>query len=167
MTFNWADWAIVIIVLISALFGLKRGLIKEALSLANWAIAVIIAVSFRTSLSALLIDRIPTTSVRELVSFGILFVASLIVGSLVNHLVSEFVKITGLSSTDRSLGALFGVFRGFVIVMAVLILVPPIISVDKDLWWSQSVLVSVFLGFEDWARLIASQVGSWFLSFFK
>ena len=166
MTFNWADWAIVAIVLFSALFGLKRGLIKEALSLANWIIAVLVAVSFRGALSVILENRIPTPSIRELFSFGLLFVCSLLVGSLVNHLVGELVKVTGLGSTDRSLGALFGIVRGFVIVMAILILIPPIISINKDLWWSQSALISVFLAFEEGARMAASEIASWFARFF-
>lgn len=144
-----------------------RGLIKEALSVANWIIALLIAVTFRDHLASLLVHYIETPSLRQLVAFGILFVVTLLVGALVNYLIGELVKITGLSSTDRILGMVFGLLRGFVVVMAVLLLIPPIISIDQDKWWSESLLIPNFLAFEDWARAVAKSVGDWLAQLFS
>ncbi len=167
MAFNWADWAILGIVVVSCLFGLMRGLIKEALSVANWIIAVLIAVTFRDPLASLLVNQIETPSLRQIVAFSSLFVATLMVGALVNYLISELVKITGLSSTDRVLGMVFGLLRGFVVVMAVLLLIPPIISIDQDKWWTESALIPDFLAFEDWARASAAEFTSWLHQLFS
>lgn len=167
MAFNWADWAILSIIGVSCLFGLMRGLIKEALSVANWVIALLIAVTFRDPLASLLVDQIETHSLRQMVAFGTLFVATLLVGALVNYLIGELVKITGLSSMDRILGMIFGLLRGFIVVMAILLLIPPIISIDQDSWWSDGVLIHRFLAFEDWARTTASGLVSWLAQLFS
>lgn len=144
-----------------------RGLIKEALSVVNWIIAVLIAVTFRDPLASLLVNQIETPSLRQIVAFSSLFIATLMVGALVNYLISELVKMTGLSATDRILGMVFGLLRGFVVVMAILLLIPPIISIDQDIWWTESVLIPDFLAFEDWVRTYARELTSWLRQLFS
>lgn len=167
MVFNWADWVIIGIIAVSCLFGLTRGLIKEALSVANWVIALLVAVVFKDRLALLLGVWIETPSLRGLAAFSILFLFTLLVGGLVNYLISHLVKVTGLSSTDRTLGMVFGLLRGFVVVMAVLLLLPPVISIDEDQWWTSSVLIPEFLAFEGWARETTAAVVSWVLTIFS
>lgn len=167
MSFNWADWVILGILVASCLFGLMRGLIKEALSVVNWIIAVLVAVAYRDPLASLLVNQIETPSVRQIVAFGSLFIATLMVGALVNYLIGELVKITGLSATDRVLGMVFGLLRGFVVVMAILLLIPPIISIDQDRWWTESILIPDFLAFEGWARNSAAELTSWLRQLFS
>lgn len=167
MTLNWADWVILGIVLVSCLFGLRRGLIKEALSVANWIVALLIALTFRDRFAFLLTDYIATPSLRELSAFAILFVVTLLIGALVNYLIGELVKVSGLSATDRTLGMVFGLLRGFVVVMAVLLLIPPVLSIDEDPWWDKSALIPHFMAFEGWARVTAGQVAQWVVSLFS
>jgi membrane protein required for colicin V production len=167
VSFNWADWVILGIVVASSLFGLMRGLIKEALSVANWIIAVLIATTFRDPLAALLVNHIETSSLRHIVAFSSLFFTTLLIGALVNHLVGEVIKMSGLSSVNRILGMAFGFLRGFVVVMALLLLVPPIISIDQDLWWSESALIPGFLAFDDWAREAAVELATWLRQLFS
>lgn len=155
---NWADWVILGILLISTLISLKRGFIKEALSVINWLAAFFVAVTFRDALARVLEPHIATPSLRELASFMLLFAIALLVGALVNYLIGEFVKKSGLSGTDKTLGMLFGSIRGFLIVMAILILVPMLVAVDQDLWWKQSVLIPYLLEFEGWCRVALAEV---------
>ena len=163
---NWADWAIVGILVLSALISIKRGFVKEALSLATWVAAVIVAMIFGERLAVLLIDHIATPSVRELVAFAVLFIATLLVGAMVSYLIGALVRITGLSGTDRLLGMLFGLARGFVIVMALLIFLPGIIPVNQDIWWQESSLIPHFLEFEAWTRAVTGQVVQFFSDLF-
>lgn len=155
---NWADWTIIAILAISSLISLKRGFIKEALSLVVWVAAVVLAVLFHESLAVLLVNAIDTPSLRELTAFVILFVLSLIVGGLLNYLISELVKITGLTGTDRLLGVIFGFARGLIVVMAILILVPQAIPINQDPWWRQSLLIPEFMAMEALARQLASDI---------
>ena len=153
---NWADWTIIAILAVSSLIGLTRGLVKEALSLLCWAAAFVVALTFKDPLAKLLVDAIATPSIREMAAFGALFVATLIVGAMVNYLIGELVKMTGLSGTDRLLGTIFGLIRGAVVVMALVILLPAIVPVNEDAWWRQSILIPHFLEMESWARDTAS-----------
>ena len=69
-TMNWADWAILAIVLISGLFSIRRGFVKEALSLVTWVAAFIVARLFTNSLAVVLTDYIQTPSFRIVAAFA-------------------------------------------------------------------------------------------------
>jgi len=148
---NHADWIIVAIVAISGLISLWRGFVREALSLVIWIAATSIALFFSDLLSGHLAVWIDTPSLRKVAAFVILFVATLIVGGLISHIIAALVKMTGLTGTDRVLGMVFGVSRGLLIVLALLILVPPIVPINQDLWWTESSLIPHFLMMQDWA----------------
>ncbi|MDM3871674.1 CvpA family protein [Porticoccus sp. W117] len=148
---NWADWAIIAIVALSALISLVRGFVREALSLAVWVAAVIIAANFYQSLASQFTNLIETPSLQLIVAWVVLFLATLLVGMLVTYVIGQLVKATGLSGTDRLIGSLFGIARGLVLVLIVLVLVPKALPVDEDPWWQQSRLIPQFLKFEQWA----------------
>jgi len=149
---NWADWIIVAIVGISSLISIARGFVKEAVSLAIWASAFFIAVSFHERLAVLMQGSVASASLRYIFSFAALFIATLLLGSMVKYLLAELVKVTGLRGTDRILGVVFGLGRGVIIVMALLLLLPLVIPVDQDPWWQQSLLIPEFLLMEQWSR---------------
>lgn len=149
---NWADWTLVAIIVISSLISIKRGFVKEAISLAIWALAFFIAVAFDHRLATLLQGLIESASLRFMVSFVALFAATMVVGAMVNYLLGELVKMTGLSGTDRLFGMAFGLVRGVIVVMAILILLPMVIPVQQDEWWRHSLLIPQFQLMEHWFR---------------
>ena len=161
LSLNWADWTLVAIILVSSMISIKRGFFKEAISLAIWVLAFFVAVGFHERLAVLLQDSVSSASLRYMISFGLLFAMTLIVGSLVNYLISELVRMTGLTGTDRAMGMVFGMARGVIIVMALLIFVPMVIPVNKDPWWNESVLIPQFLLMEFWCRDTFSQLMAW------
>lgn len=167
MTFTLADWIIVSIVVVSCLFGLRRGLIKEALSMANFLVALLVALTYRDAMSMLLIDFIQHPSLREPVAFVVLFIATLVVGALANYIIGLVVKLTGLTATDRTLGLVFGLARGCVIVLAALIAVSHVETVEHGEWWAQSALIPNFLAFEDWATQTSRQSVVWIMQFLR
>lgn len=152
--FNWADWAIIAVLAISSLISLKRGFVKEALSLLIWIAALVIASLLSPKLAPILAAYIETPSLQQMAAFACLFVATLLTGGAVNYLLSTLIKATGLSGTDRMLGVLFGLFRGLIIVMVILLYAPMLIPVNEDIWWQQSTLIPQFLDFEDRFRVL-------------
>ncbi len=154
---NWADWTIIAIIAISGLFSLKRGFVKEALSLASWVAAFIVARLFTAPLSLVLQDYIEMPSARVAVAFAILFLATLIVGALISALIVALVQATGLSSTDRILGIGFGLARGalLIVVLVALLGITPAI---QDPWWHDSRLIPHFIQMESWTRDLAQDV---------
>jgi len=149
---NWADWTIVTIVGVSSLISIARGFVREAISLVVWTLAFFIAVSFHERLAVLMHGYVQSASLRYIFSFAALFIATLLLGSMVKYLLAELVKVTGLRSTDRMLGVVFGLGRGIIMVMALLLLLPLVIPVDQDPWWQQSLLIPEFLLMEQWSR---------------
>lgn len=145
------DFGIVIIFVISSLISLIRGFVKESISLASWALAFWVAYSFSPQAAGLVPASIETPSLRLAIGFGVLFVATLIAGALVNFLVSTLVQRTGLSGTDRALGMVFGMLRGAVIV-AVLVLLAGLTPLPQDPWWKESMLLGHFESLAVWLR---------------
>ncbi len=151
LPFNWADWIIIAVTLFSMLISVIRGFVREALSLATWVAAFLVARIFTPELEPRLVDYIETPSVRMAVAFAALFFATLIAGSIINFLIGQLVKATGLSGTDRLLGIVFGFARGvvlFVVAVALLKLTPA----PRDPWWGQSVIIPHLEIVEDWSR---------------
>ena len=155
---NWTDLVILGIMLISALFSLKRGFVKEALSLITWVSAFVVARLFSGALDLVLENYIETPSIRIATAFAGLFVLMLIVGAIVSNLVAMLVSATGLSATDRVLGMGFGVARGALVVVVLVALAAQTPAVE-DSWWSQSQLIPHFVLMENWTRDIAADIG--------
>ncbi|MBF7729174.1 CvpA family protein [Pseudomonas sp. N040] len=151
MAFTWVDWGIVAIVCVSCLISLRRGFVKEALSLLTWVVAGTIAWMFGGALAEHLVEFIEIPSVRVIAGCAILFLATLVLGALVNYLLSELVRVTGLSGTDRFLGMTFGAARGALLVV-VLVGLLSLAPVQQDPWWQQSVLIPHFLMVADWSK---------------
>lgn len=151
MTLGWIDWAIIAIIAVSALISLARGFVKEALSLLTWVVAGLVAWLFGGALAGHLSPFIETPSIRVIVACSILFILTLVLGGLINYLIGQLVRVTGLSGTDRFLGMIFGAARGaLLIVVAVGLL--SLAPVEADTWWRKSELIPHFLLVADWSK---------------
>ncbi len=161
MSFNWVDALILGVLVISALISLSRGFIKEALSLVTWIVAGIIAWMFGGSLAHHFEPYIDTPSVRVIAACAVLFLATLLIGALVNFLLAQLVRATGLTGTDRFLGMVFGAARGLLLVVVVVGLLS-LAPVQQDTWWKQSTLIPHFLLIADWSKnLVLGLSGEW------
>ncbi|MBM7060878.1 CvpA family protein [Pseudomonas sp. UL073] len=161
MAFTWFDWAIIAIIVVSSLISLRRGFVKEALSLVTWIVAGAVAWMFGGALAQHLADFIETPSARVIAACVLLFVVTLLVGALVNFLIGELIRVTGLDGTDRFLGMVFGAARGALLVVVAVGLLS-LAPVQQDSWWQQSTLLPHFLMVADWSKsLILSFTGRW------
>ena len=138
MTLATIDWVIVGVLGVSTLISIRRGFVKEALSLITWIAAVLIARLFAGQFTVVLEPYIETDSLRVGTSYLVLFIATLMVGGMVNYLIGEFVRMTGLSGLDRLLGTIFGFARGGVIVLVIVALMHYVLPVEEDDWYQQS-----------------------------
>jgi membrane protein required for colicin V production len=115
---TWLDYAVLGMMAISIAWGVWRGLVREVISLAGWVIAFLAANLFAGPLAEALPQSIARPELRLLVAFIAIFLLTLTVTTLAALLLSKILKAVGLGSLDRTLGGLFGVARGLLIVMA-------------------------------------------------
>ena len=69
----WIDWVIIALITVSTLISLKRGFVREALSLVTWVGAFILARTFHPQMQSLLESTVETPLVRLIAAFAILF----------------------------------------------------------------------------------------------
>lgn len=147
--FNWADFAIVAIIVISVLISLFRGFIREILSLVIWAISLFAAFKFSGKMASVLEPHIQNPSVRIAVGFAVVFLVILILGDLLAHLLTKFTSKKGLNGIDRTFGMIFGFVRG-VFLVAVLLLLVTLGGDQKSEWMRNSYLIPHFQGLVHW-----------------
>jgi len=143
------DYIIVGIIVFSIIVSLLRGFVREVMSLASWIVAFLIASNFYMYLAGLL-TSIESLYIRNGTAIAILFVLSLIVGAIVNYVIGQLVDRTGLSGTDRVLGACFGFLRGVLIVAAILFFLDTFTGSNQTDWWKESKLIPHFRFVVDW-----------------
>ena len=143
------DYIIIAIIAFSIIVSLLRGFVRDVMSLASWVVAFIVASQFYPYLANLL-TQIESEYVRNGVAIAILFVLTLIVGAIVNYVISQLVDKTGLSGTDRVLGACFGFLRGVLIVAALLFFVDTFTNFNQNEMWTTSKLIPHFAFIEQW-----------------
>tara|TARA_B100000035_G_scaffold315331_1_gene335281 strand:- start:3592 stop:4107 length:516 start_codon:yes stop_codon:yes gene_type:complete len=115
------DYFILMVLILSSIYGVFRGLIKEILSLAGLVLSFYLASNFDNSLANL--APIENKSDFLIISaFILIFVSTLILTSLLIKIISKVVKFAGLSILNRFFGFIFGMARGLVIVLVTLYL---------------------------------------------
>jgi len=131
------DWVFAGVLVLSMLVGAWRGLVFEILSLASWVVAFVLAQWYAPTVAA----RLPMAGAEEVVryaaAFVLVFVAVVFAGSVLTWLVSKLFQVVGLRPADRALGAVFGLMRGVVVLMAVCVMIS-MSPLKSQPWWQES-----------------------------
>jgi membrane protein required for colicin V production len=152
------DVGLCVVVVLSAVLGLYRGLIRELLALAIWVVAFVAALLLAEEVAQMLLTGVEGRTVRYASGFTIVFVATVIAGAILQWLVARIVATTGLGGADRWLGLLFGGARGIIAVLVALVALRPFVA-EMDAW-QESQLVPVLLRFEqDVLAFVAAVAG--------
>jgi membrane protein required for colicin V production len=115
------DYFILTVLIVSSIYGVYRGLIKEILSLTGLVLSFYLASNFDNSLANL----VPIENKSDFLiisAFILIFVSTLILTSLLIKIVSKVLKFAGLSILNRFFGFIFGMARGLVVVLVILYL---------------------------------------------
>ena len=131
------DYVVLLTIGFSILLSVMRGMVREILALLSWVVAFWLANLYTVRFAPMLPEAIPSESLRLMAAFIILFLAVLLVMSLLAIGISELVKTVGLSMIDRGLGAMFGLARGILIVL-VLVLMAGLTSLPRQSVWQNA-----------------------------
>jgi membrane protein required for colicin V production len=134
---TWIDYAVTGIAALSILWGVWRGVVREIISLAGWVIAFLAANLFAGPASQLVPEALRNPQLRAAAAFIGVFVAALIVTALFGLLLSKLVKAVGLGGLDRVLGAVFGVARALLVIVA-LALLAGLTNLPRQPAWKES-----------------------------
>ena len=112
------DYAVIAIIVLSALVGWWRGFMYELFSLIGWLAAFIVARTFSAELVPYVPLAVGAENLRSAAAFAALFIVTLIVGALFAWFLARLAKFAGLSGMDGKFGAIFGMLRGGLVVIA-------------------------------------------------
>ena len=116
---NWLDIVILVALVIPTFIGLKRGLIKSALSLAGLIIGVVLASNFYDSLGQVL-TFIPNETVANIVAFILILAVVMVIAAVLARLLKSIVSVVMLGWVDHVGGAVFGFLLGAIFWSAIL-----------------------------------------------
>ncbi len=144
-TVGLLDILFIAILAISIIVGLIRGATREILSLVGLGLAVYLAFNFSETLSKNYVSQLfEQPRVSYIVTFVLIIVITIFAVALINLLISQLLKASGLSAFNRFLGMLFGILRGTVICCIITLLLSLIPDVKNNDWWKASVGIPIF-----------------------
>jgi membrane protein required for colicin V production len=117
---NWSRWTyldfiFLVIILVSTGFALRKGLMRELISLAALVGGFLLAAFYHPIVANVFHDWAKTEAVAGLLGFLIIFLTVLILGAIAAFLVNKFVKMASLEWFDRLMGGVFGFLRGWAV----------------------------------------------------
>ena len=116
---NIVDFATIVVLVISGVLATLRGLTREIMGLAGWPISIVAARLSAPYIEPLLTDMIRVEGISNALAWGIPFIVVVVLWFAFSSVVSPGLSKAGLGGLDRWLGFLFGLIRGFVIVLVI------------------------------------------------
>jgi membrane protein required for colicin V production len=112
---TFLDFLFAIIILVSTICALRKGLVREIASLVALMGGFILAVLYYRVPAAWVAEFTRTEAIADLLGFLLIFVGCILIGIIAAFLINRFVKAASLKWIDRILGAIFGLMRGWAI----------------------------------------------------
>lgn len=116
------DYAAIAILIGSMLLGMLRGLVRELFNLVGWVVAFFVARAFGPTVAHWLPADLPGAEMTQgALGFLLVLVAVVFGAGIVSALVGRMTDMIGLRPADRGLGMLFGIVRGILLLMLLMV----------------------------------------------
>ncbi|WP_374623989.1 CvpA family protein [Pandoraea sp.] len=134
------DYVAIAILLGSMLLGMLRGLVRELFNLVGWVVAFFVARAFGPTLAHWLPANLPGGEMTQgALGFLLVLVAVVFGAGIVSALVGRMTDLIGLRPADRGLGMLFGIVRGTLLLM-LLMVAAKLTALPQQPVWQQSLM---------------------------
>jgi len=114
-TWNWVDWTLTLIAVVSIAMAAMKGIIRELISLGAVMVGLAVAALGYQRAALWFEDLTRSHEVALAAGFLTLFLAILLLGAVLSSVARKLIKTVGLETFDRILGGIFGAFRGLAI----------------------------------------------------
>lgn len=131
------DYIVIAVVAASVLLGIWRGVVGEIIALVAWVLAFFAARWWGDEVANSVLNAISDPALRLVAAWVLIFIVVLMLMALLRLAIRGLLKALGLSPTDRLLGMIFGVARGLVIVLA-LVVVGSMTMAAQQKWWVEA-----------------------------
>ena len=135
------DYVVLAITGLSVFLGAMRGLSREVMALAAWAAAFVACGLFAGDVAPLLARQIADDGTRMLAAVVVVFFCTLVAMSLIAMLISRLLTSAGLAAEDRVLGGVFGLARGLLVVLT-LVLLAGFTALPRQPVWKDAMLAA-------------------------
>lgn len=129
---NNLDVVFLVIVGVSALVAIARGVTKELLSIIGWVLAGVSVYYLLPVVDPIMKKYIASEVLSGLVSGMVILIMFCIFWVLAADKISTQIRFSKLSALDRILGFIFGIFRGVVIVVLLQIMISSLIPEESQ-----------------------------------
>lgn len=136
------DFVILAVLGLSGFFAAYRGFVNEVLSILGWGMAAIITAVLFGSIKGTVRELVEPDWFADIIGFVGLFLAVIIPISFVAYRVGEAARQSSIGPLDRSLGFVYGVVRGLVIV-ALAFIIFDLLSPKKPDWITNAKLIPI------------------------
>ncbi len=135
MVITGLDFIVVAIMLISALLAMVRGLTREVLSIASWVVAAGTTLYFFPRFQSDVRGMLQPNWLADISLAVGIFVITLIVVSFITMRISDFILDSRIGALDRTLGFIFGLFRGLLIVVIAYMFLAWLVPIENQPNW--------------------------------
>ncbi len=121
-TFTLVDYGILLVLVLSCVLSTLRGMTRELLGLIGWVVSILVANFTAPQIEDPIIDLLQIKGLGAALAWALPFAASVVVWFILASVMAPALTRVGFASLDRWLGVLFGVIRGFGLVLIVFVI---------------------------------------------
>jgi membrane protein required for colicin V production len=134
------DYIVLVLVILSVLLGWWRGLVYEVLSLLSWITSYFVAKSWADEFTPYMPAVLESEALKSAAAFIAVFITTLILCGVAAWALNKLIKSFGLDwRTDGVAGAIFGFFRGWLVVL-VMVLMAGLTKLPQTPFWRDALL---------------------------
>jgi membrane protein required for colicin V production len=154
MPLTLLDIGLLVVMLISGILAMVRGFMREILSIAAWLIAAAVTLYGYARAESYVRDYVTNDLLAKGIAIGGLFLLTLLIVSLFTIKISDLVLDSRVGALDRSLGFLFGLARGLIIMVVAFLFFAWLVPAKSQPEWVTGAR----------SRVVLQATGDWLLS---
>ena len=123
------------VALISGLLAMVRGFSREVLSIVSWVVAAVVAFMFYEQVTPFVRQYVDQETVAQVIAAGGVFLVTLVIVTLITTRIADFIIDSRIGPLDRTLGFLFGIARGVLLMVVAMLFFNWLVEEDKTPNW--------------------------------